>query len=66
MQERANAPAAQFVWPKVGQMIYGKLDCHLFCCSRGRRPRQFGFARDDGRQRGTCSEGAAIARLEKK
>jgi len=43
MQERTNAPATQFVWPKVGQMIYGKLDCHLFCCSRGRRPRQFGI-----------------------
>src|SRR6476620_9668413 len=42
MQERTHAPAAQFVWPKVGQMIYGKLDCHLFCCSRSRRPRQFG------------------------
>jgi hypothetical protein len=42
MQERTDAPAAQFVWPKVSQMIYGKLDCHLFCCSRGRRPRQFG------------------------
>src|SRR6266446_5744704 len=42
MQERTNAPAAELVWPKVGQMIDGKLDCHLFCCSRSRRPQQFG------------------------
>src|SRR6478736_4748883 len=42
MQERAYALAAQFVWPKVGQTIGGKLDCHSSCCSRGRRPQQFG------------------------
>ena len=28
MQECTHAPAAQFVWPKLGQVIDGKLDCH--------------------------------------
>src|SRR2546423_15054758 len=33
VQERTNAPAAQFVWPKVGQMIDGKEHRHISSCS---------------------------------
>src|SRR5439155_8384229 len=33
MQECTDARAAQVVWPKLGEIIDSKLDCHLVCCS---------------------------------
>src|SRR6266487_3951872 len=55
MQERTNTPAAQFAWPKLGQVIDRKLDCHLFCCSRGRQPRQRGVIGQLGSIGQTCA-----------
>src|SRR4029453_7227832 len=35
VQERTNTPAAQFEWPKLGQVIDGKEHRHISPCSGG-------------------------------